>query len=90
VHTWANCFNRGIERLAILDLATGRTRTFVRGRDSEAELSPTWSPDGRFVVFEEHVGNQFATIARVRKDGSGHRVLYAGPGEGFNPTWAPA
>jgi Tol biopolymer transport system component len=90
VHTWANCFARGVERLAILDLSTGVTRPLVRGRESEFELAPTWSPDGRFVAYEEHIGDGLTAIARVRSDGTGHRFLYKGPGEAFSPTWAPA
>jgi TolB protein len=90
VQTSANCFNRGVARLAVLDVATGATRRFVNGWESDIELAPTWSPDGRFLAYEDHVGNDFATIARVRADGTAHRTLYGGPGEAFTPAWAPS
>ena len=90
VQTSANCFNRGFHRLAVLDVATGATRLFVKGWESEFEVAPTWSPDGRFLAYEDHVGNDWPTIARVRADGTSHRTLYDGPGEAFTPAWAPA
>ena len=60
VQTSVNCFNRGYLRLAVLDVATGATRSFVKGRESEWEVAPAWSPDGRFLAY----GTTSATITR--------------------------
>ena len=48
--------------------------------DDEDETSPSWSPDGRRLVFEQE-----GKIAVVRADGSKPRIL----AQGEEPAWSP-
>ena len=45
----------------------------------------SWSPDGRWILFEANKGDGAAYIYKVRPDGSDKKRLH----EGRYPTWAP-
>jgi Tol biopolymer transport system component len=50
--------------------------------------NPTWSPDGKMIVFwSDRSGNR--EIYAIRIDGTGLVQLTDDPGEDENPSWAP-
>ena len=66
--------------------SAGRPRQLTRslGRD----LNPRWSPDGRAIVFERHIGGQ-ADLYSIRPDGAElHRLTYL-PGRELFPDVSP-
>jgi Tol biopolymer transport system component len=53
--------------------------------------SPAWSPDGRFVVFNQLRRDQLdrSDLWIIRADGSGHRRLTTSPGLDSDASWQP-
>jgi Tol biopolymer transport system component len=77
--------------LAVLDLATGRTRlvTHAGGRYL-AVAGPTWSPDGRRIAFARQTCPHCPFQASVIKPGRRSARLLPGWREDSNePTWSP-
>jgi Tol biopolymer transport system component len=65
----------GVHRLLVVDVASGEGR--LVGPDTGAS-NPLWSPDGEWLAFtHEHAGGA-ASIAVVRRDGSGLREIATG------------
>jgi Tol biopolymer transport system component len=60
------------DRIAVIDLRTGRRRLLTRG------TSPTWSPDGQWLAFTRHPGKRDArvTLHVIRADGTGERTVF--------------
>ncbi len=65
-------FRRGLGNMMILDLAGGETRELVAGWDSS--LDWRWSPDSRFIAYEQNDLNFNSDIYMVRADGSAPAV----------------
>ena len=57
-------------------------------RHAGSDMSPSWSPDGRQIVFQtDRDGNQ--EISVMNADGSGLRNLTRNPGPDRDPAWSP-
>lgn len=69
----------------------GSRRSRIFGRDGFVSIEPSWSPDGRQVVFESSVydADGAGSIWIVNADGSGLRRLARG-GDDRQPNWSPA
>jgi Tol biopolymer transport system component len=67
---------RFISHLAVIDLRTRKVRKFGWATDS-----PSWSPDGRSIAFENPQGVFVASSS----GGPSHRVVWGGEG----PSWQP-
>jgi TolB protein len=52
------------------------------------DFDPSWSPDGREIVFRRHLGEN-AEIFSMRSDGSGVRNLTREPAVDWGPEWSP-
>jgi len=71
--------------IRILDMATRGVST---GGDFQMGKEPSWSPDGKLLVFSRSDSRSFTFIFTASIDGSDvHQV--ATPGEAWNPAWAP-
>jgi TolB protein len=77
---------RGNYDLYVYDLPTSKiTKITNNQRNNE---NPTWSPDGRFVVFSStRSGKNEIYIMAI--DGSGTRKLAEIPGNSYTPSWSP-
>jgi TolB protein len=72
--------------LYVYDLYTARIiRLTNNQRNNE---NPTWSPDGRFVVFYSNRSGK-GEIYIMAIDGSGTRKLTQIPGTSYTPSWSP-
>ncbi|MCL2144603.1 MAG: Tol-Pal system beta propeller repeat protein TolB [Endomicrobia bacterium] len=77
---------KGNYDLFVYDLPTSKiTRLTSNQRNNE---NPTWSPDGRFVVFASNRSGR-SEIYIMAIDGSGTRKLAEIPGASFTPSWSP-
>jgi TolB protein len=76
-----------IERIALLDLASGRTRELTEGRRSSAR--PAFSPDGREVAYVCEGSSGADHICLVSADGGRPKVIVATAGEDGDPDFSP-
>ena len=52
-----------------------------------AELTPSWSPDGKQIYFQRAVGGLFAQLFTINADGTGEKQLTFPPGFNGFPSW---
>jgi Tol biopolymer transport system component len=74
--------------LYIVDLVDGSERRVTTGHD---DSQPSWSPDGRWIVFVRDYATKRAGIFKVRPDGSALQRLIRAPEplRTMSPTWSP-
>jgi Tol biopolymer transport system component len=77
-----------LDKLYLTDLAGG-TPTRVTTATNVVEHSPTWSPDGRYVVFATWTDEAAGDLYRVNADGSGLRKLTKTSSFYFRPVYSP-
>ena len=78
-----------IRRIAIVDLATGKTNVF-KDVPSDNAYYPSWSPDGTRILFTLR-SNEVWDLAVINADGTGFRVLKKGEQNKitlYSPSWA--
>ncbi|MCL2389169.1 MAG: Tol-Pal system beta propeller repeat protein TolB, partial [Elusimicrobia bacterium] len=77
---------RGTFDIAVYELQTSRIIRLTN--NARSNVNPTWSPDGRFLVFSSNrTGRWELYIMAI--DGSGTRKLAEIPGNSFTPAWSP-
>ncbi|MEO5568560.1 MAG: amidohydrolase family protein [Gemmatimonadaceae bacterium] len=77
-----------LDKLYLTDLIEG-TPTRVTTVSNTVEHSPSWSPDGRYVVFSTWSDAAGGDIYRVNADGSGLRKLTTTSSFYFRPVYSP-
>lgn len=77
-----------LDKLYLTDLAGG-TPARVTKNEHVVEHSPTWSPDGRYVVFGTWTDEAGGDLYRVNADGSGLRKLTKTPSFYARPVYSP-
>ena len=58
-------------------------------RDERWEYYPSFSPDGKWIVYTTWSGTEAGAINRVRLDGGGMKTLTTRPGFYYTPRYAP-
>lgn len=71
--------------LYVLRASGGRPRRLTHGR---SDLNPSWSPDGRRLVFARRIGTT-SDLYVIRADGSGLRRLTRTASAELDPVWSP-
>ncbi|HSJ32466.1 MAG TPA: amidohydrolase family protein [Longimicrobiales bacterium] len=75
-------------RLYVKDLPNGTPRRVTR-QNSDLELYPSWSPDGRTLVYATWNDSTYGAIRTVRSDGSNARTITDAPGHYVEPAFSP-
>jgi dipeptidyl aminopeptidase/acylaminoacyl peptidase len=71
-------------RLVLVSLSNGKVKELTS--EHVAAEPPAWAPDGRWITFADERGN----VSKVRRDGSGQRLLFQMPGEEVaGLSWSP-
>lgn len=80
---------RAVNRIYLMEVdASGVGSNLVRlTHDGEAENYPSWSPDGRRLVYERDLNG--AALFLINANGSGQRRLSPTPGFDVTPSWSP-
>lgn len=80
-------FRRGRGDLAIMDLATGETRTLVEGWDTS--ISWRWSPNSKLIAYDQNDRNFNSDVFIIPADGSRPAVnITKHPDNDGNPRWS--
>jgi Tol biopolymer transport system component/imidazolonepropionase-like amidohydrolase len=77
-----------LDKLYLTNLAGG-TPVRVTTSTNVVEHSPSWSPDGRFVVFATWTDERGGDIYRVNADGSGLKKLTTTSSFYYRPVYSP-
>jgi len=72
-------------QLAIMDLASRQTQILT---DSDKDESPTYSPNGRMILFATEIGGR-GVLSAVSADGRIKQRLSVNAGDVREPTWGP-
>jgi imidazolonepropionase-like amidohydrolase/Tol biopolymer transport system component len=75
-------------RLYVKDLPNGSPRRVTRA-GSDFELYPSWSPDGRSLVYATWNDSTYGAIRTVRSDGTNARTITSAPGHYIEPRYSP-
>jgi imidazolonepropionase-like amidohydrolase/Tol biopolymer transport system component len=75
-------------RLWVRQLPDGEPRRVTRD-DHGWELFPSWSPDGRTLVYTTWDDDELGAVRSVRVDGRGGRKLTSAPGHYVEPRFSP-
>jgi len=77
-------------KLWVVDRPGTPARRLLEGLPETAlELSPAWSPDGRWIAFATWDGAERGHVWKVPATGGASRRLTTQPGEYLNPVWTP-
>ncbi len=60
----------------------------ITGPDTEATY-PSWSPDGKYIAFQNYSPDGFYHIWTIARDGSELRQVTSGPFDDREPSWSP-
>ncbi|QOC21974.1 PD40 domain-containing protein [Wenzhouxiangella sp. AB-CW3] len=75
-------------RLYIKDFPDGEPRPLTRQND-HWELHPSWSPDGRHIVYTTWSDDELGTVRTIRANGRGGRMVLGEPGHYVEPVFSP-
>jgi imidazolonepropionase-like amidohydrolase/Tol biopolymer transport system component len=76
-------------KLWVKPAAGGPAHRLVRGDESELELYPSWSRDGRTIVFVGWTDQGLGHVRTVPAAGGAARDLFAQPGHYARPSFSP-
>ena len=76
-------------RLYLRELPDGQPRRLTSGDDDSIEYDPTWSPDGRHIVFVRWNDRELGQLRRVRARGGRGTPLTTRPGHYHAPRYSP-
>jgi TolB protein len=77
--------DRGAYRIAVVDLATGRSRVLSAGR---LDQGPSFAPNGQTVLYAAREGGR-GVLATAAVDGSVTSRISAAEGDVREPAWSP-
>lgn len=76
-------------RLYVADMSGGQPRPLTRNDGSYRELFPSWSRDGRSIVFATWDDDELGAIRVVNASGRGERIVTPEPGHYRRPVFSP-
>jgi TolB protein len=66
----------------------GKTRRIVT-RGPDLRTHPTWSPDGKSIIYVHSLGTEGSSLVRMASDGSGEQELLRDAFHSIHPQWSP-
>ncbi|RFB05861.1 amidohydrolase family protein [Parvularcula marina] len=80
---------QSLGKLYVKSLSGGAPRRLTRSGDGVRELSPSWSRDGRRLVYVEWTDAELGKVKTVTASGGGARTVTNRPGHYANPVFSP-
>ena len=75
------------EDLWVVDVATGRSKKISQSREGISDI--LWSPDSRFLVFNETALNTFSQLRLYELESGETTLLTSDRFNSFSPAWSP-
>ncbi|HKP29858.1 MAG TPA: LpqB family beta-propeller domain-containing protein, partial [Gemmatimonadales bacterium] len=80
---------QAVGKIWIQDLPNGTPKRLTSDRFTLFEVSPSWSPDGRWIAFATVDDNSGGQVWKIPPTGGEPTQLTREPGEYVHPTWSP-
>ena len=77
--------NRGVYRIAVLDMDIGTLRVLT---DGELDESPSFSPNGSMIIYATELDGR-GVLSAVSTDGRIRQRLSFEDGDAREPVWSP-
>jgi len=79
---------QAVGRVWIMDLPDGQPRRLTPDSFEPLEMSPAWSPDGRWIAFTSWADADLGHVWRIPAGGGQPQQLTTQPGEYLNTVWS--
>ncbi|MCA1586764.1 MAG: hypothetical protein LC791_18985 [Acidobacteria bacterium] len=80
---------QAVGRIYVMDVPSGTPRRLVTDGFEPFEMSPTWSPDGRWIAFASWADQDLGHLWKVPAEGGTPQRLTQTAGEFLNTIWSP-
>ncbi len=80
---------QAVGRIWVMDLPNGTPRRLTPATFEGFEMSPVWSPDGRFLAFTSWNDERLGHVWRIPAAGGTPQQLTTMPGEYLHTAWSP-
>jgi Tol biopolymer transport system component len=80
---------QAVGKIWVMDSPNGVPRRLTPERFEPFEYAPTWSPDGRWLVFTTWADAERGHLWKMPAAGGAPQRLTAQPGDYLNPAWSP-
>jgi Tol biopolymer transport system component/imidazolonepropionase-like amidohydrolase len=80
---------QAVGRIWVMDMRGGTPRRLTPDAFEPLEMSPAWSPDGRWIAFTSWADHDLGHVWKIPASGGQPQRLTSDAGEYLNPVWSP-